>query len=74
MKILTDGDKYRHLVVDYSQIGLAVTFTVPYFRFVLEELRVGDTVIVVGDGVDDQFANVDAFDPSMTRVTLTLFF
>jgi hypothetical protein len=57
--------------VDYSMVGYALTFRVPVSSFRKAELPPGTKVLLLGDGVDDQFGVVDYWLPE-NQVQITV--
>ncbi len=49
------------IAVDYMLVGYAQTFRVPMFAYRRNELAPGTKVVLLGDGVEDQFGVIDCW-------------
>jgi hypothetical protein len=65
------GGRMPTVDIDYMMVGYASTFRVPVSSFRKSELPPGTKVLLLGDGVDDQFGVVDCWFPE-NQVQITV--
>ena len=65
-------DVYPRILVDFNWLGQAERFRVPLRLSIREQLRVGDEVVIYGDGVADLPARVLAVSPDVLEVEFQL--